>query len=49
MDSSYIKTRSEQEVNQMKGYAKQQEEIAHIKKFIASVRSPYTIPSSFSA
>ena len=33
---SYIKTRSEQETNQMKAYAKQQEEIAHIKKFIAS-------------
>lgn len=33
---SYIKTRSEQETNQMKQYAKQQEEIAHIKKFIAS-------------
>lgn len=34
---SYIKTRSEQETNQMKQYHKQQEEIAHIKKFIASV------------
>lgn len=33
---SYAKTRSEQEVNQMKSYNKQQEEIAHIKKFIAS-------------
>ncbi|KAA8896762.1 hypothetical protein TRICI_006847 [Trichomonascus ciferrii] len=33
---SYIKTRSEQETNQMKQYHKQQEEIAHIKKFIAS-------------
>ncbi|KAI9725997.1 MAG: ABC transporter ATP-binding protein arb1 [Cirrosporium novae-zelandiae] len=33
---SYIKTRTEQETNQMKAYAKQQEEIAHIKKFIAS-------------
>lgn len=33
---SYHKTRSEQETNQMKQYAKQQEEIAHIKKFIAS-------------
>ncbi|KAI5841701.1 P-loop containing nucleoside triphosphate hydrolase protein [Tricharina praecox] len=33
---SYHKTRAEQEVNQMKQYAKQQEEIAHIKKFIAS-------------
>lgn len=33
---SYIKTRTEQETNQMKAYHKQQEEIAHIKKFIAS-------------
>lgn len=33
---SYAKTREEQETNQMKQYAKQQEEIAHIKKFIAS-------------
>ncbi|KAK9473795.1 P-loop containing nucleoside triphosphate hydrolase protein, partial [Dipodascopsis tothii] len=33
---SYIKTRSELETNQMKAYNKQQEEIAHIKKFIAS-------------
>ncbi|PWW78054.1 hypothetical protein C7212DRAFT_293693 [Tuber magnatum] len=33
---AYVKTRSEQETNQMKQYHKQQEEIAHIKKFIAS-------------
>lgn len=33
---SYIKTRSDQEVNQQKAYVKQQDEIAHIKKFIAS-------------
>ncbi|KAG8532297.1 ABC transporter ATP-binding protein arb1 [Bacidia gigantensis] len=33
---SYIKTRSEQETNQGKAYAKQQEEIKHIKQFIAS-------------
>jgi ATP-binding cassette subfamily F protein 2 len=33
---SYIKTRSEQETNQQKAYDKQQEEIRHIKKFIAS-------------
>ncbi|GMM54227.1 ATP-binding cassette family ATPase [Maudiozyma humilis] len=33
---SYHKTRSELETNQMKQYAKQQEEIQHIKKFIAS-------------
>jgi len=33
---SYMKTRSEQETNQQKAYEKQQEEIRHIKKFIAS-------------
>lgn len=33
---SYLKTRLELETNQMKQYNKQQEEIAHIKKFIAS-------------
>ncbi|GAB0139012.1 ABC transporter ATP-binding protein arb1 [Epichloe bromicola] len=33
---SYHKTRAENETNQMKAYTKQQEEIAHIKKFIAS-------------
>jgi ATP-binding cassette, subfamily F, member 2 len=33
---SYIKTRSENETNQQKAYVKQQDEIAHIKKFIAS-------------
>lgn len=33
---SYVKTRTELETNQMKQYTKQQEEIAHIKKFIAS-------------
>ncbi|CAO1636670.1 unnamed protein product [Jaminaea pallidilutea] len=34
--STYVRTRTENETNQMKAYAKQQEEIAHIKKFIAS-------------
>jgi ATP-binding cassette, subfamily F, member 2 len=33
---SYMKTRTEQEVNQQKAYEKQQAEIEHIKKFIAS-------------
>ncbi|VEU20047.1 DEKNAAC100557 [Brettanomyces naardenensis] len=33
---TYIKTREELEVNQMKQYRKQQDEIVHIKKFIAS-------------
>ncbi|KAJ1653947.1 ABC transporter ATP-binding protein arb1 [Dispira simplex] len=32
----YVKTREELEVNQMKAYHKQQAEIEHIKKFIAS-------------
>jgi len=34
--STYVRTKTENEVNQMKAYHKQQEEIAHIKKFIAS-------------
>ncbi|KAG2208952.1 hypothetical protein INT47_011092 [Mucor saturninus] len=33
---TFMKTKEENEVNQAKAYAKQQEEIAHIKKFIAS-------------
>ncbi|CAN3373288.1 hypothetical protein DIURU_005213 [Diutina rugosa] len=33
---SYLKTKQELDTNQMKQYHKQQEEIAHIKKFIAS-------------
>jgi ATP-binding cassette, subfamily F, member 2 len=33
---SYMKTRTEQETNQQKAYLKQQDEIQHIKKFIAS-------------
>jgi len=33
---SYHKTRAENDTNQMKAYTKQQEEITHIKKFIAS-------------
>ncbi|ORY93130.1 P-loop containing nucleoside triphosphate hydrolase protein [Syncephalastrum racemosum] len=32
----FVKTKEENEVNQHKAYMKQQEEIAHIKKFIAS-------------
>ena len=31
--STYVRTKSENEVNQMKAYHKQQEEIAHIKKY----------------
>ncbi|EKM79725.1 hypothetical protein AGABI1DRAFT_113041 [Agaricus bisporus var. burnettii JB137-S8] len=34
--TTYVKTKQENEVNQMKAYHKQQDEIAHIKKFIAS-------------
>ncbi|KAJ3478266.1 hypothetical protein NLI96_g9876 [Meripilus lineatus] len=34
--STYVRTKQENEVNQMKAYQKQQDEIAHIKKFIAS-------------
>ncbi|KAH7887252.1 P-loop containing nucleoside triphosphate hydrolase protein [Phlebopus sp. FC_14] len=34
--TTYVRTKQENEVNQMKAYNKQQEEIAHIKKFIAS-------------
>ena len=30
--STYVRTKAENEVNQMKAYNKQQEEIAHIKK-----------------
>ncbi|CAO3628785.1 unnamed protein product [Cunninghamella blakesleeana] len=33
---AFVKTKEENEVNQAKAYQKQQEEIAHIKKFIAS-------------
>jgi ATP-binding cassette, subfamily F, member 2 len=32
--STYVRTRAENETNQMKAYAKQQDEIAHIKKFM---------------
>ncbi|KAJ7136164.1 P-loop containing nucleoside triphosphate hydrolase protein [Mycena epipterygia] len=34
--STYVRTKQENEVNQMKAYQKQQDEIQHIKKFIAS-------------
>ncbi|KAJ7125849.1 P-loop containing nucleoside triphosphate hydrolase protein [Mycena filopes] len=34
--TTYVRTKQENEVNQMKAYQKQQDEIAHIKKFIAS-------------
>ncbi|KAJ2815757.1 ABC transporter ATP-binding protein arb1, partial [Coemansia erecta] len=33
---TFVRTKQENEVNQMKAYDKQQDEIAHIKKFIAS-------------
>ncbi|KAK4056266.1 ABC transporter ATP-binding protein arb1 [Microbotryomycetes sp. JL221] len=34
--STYVRTKSENETNQMKAYQKQQDEIKHIKEFIAS-------------
>ena len=34
--STYVRTKADNEVNQMKAYNKQQDEIKHIKKFIAS-------------
>jgi ATP-binding cassette subfamily F protein 2 len=34
--STYVRTKAENEVNQMKAYDKQQDEIAHIKKYIFS-------------
>ncbi|EJD07766.1 P-loop containing nucleoside triphosphate hydrolase protein [Fomitiporia mediterranea MF3/22] len=34
--TTYVRTKTENEVNQMKAYQKQQDEISHIKKFIAS-------------
>jgi ATP-binding cassette subfamily F protein 2 len=34
--STYVKTKQENEVNQMKAYHKQQEEIQHIKKYVRS-------------
>jgi len=34
--TTYVRTKQENEVNQMKAYQKQQDEISHIKKFIAS-------------
>ncbi|EMR11291.1 hypothetical protein PNEG_00320 [Pneumocystis murina B123] len=33
---TYVRTKHDLEVNQMKAYAKQQDEIAHIKKFVSS-------------
>ena len=33
--TTYVRTKQENEVNQMKAYNKQQEEIAHIKKCVS--------------
>jgi ATP-binding cassette, subfamily F, member 2 len=33
---TYVKTKKDNEINQMRAYEKQQTEIEHIKKFIAS-------------
>ena len=38
--STYVRTKQENEVNQMKAYNKQQEEIAHIKKWVFLALSP---------
>jgi ATP-binding cassette subfamily F protein 2 len=46
--STYVRTKSENEVNQMKAYAKQQEEIAHIKSG-CSVGSRLIIPEFISS
>ena len=35
--STYVRTQQENEVNQMKAYQKQQDEIAHIKKYVFSL------------
>ena len=35
--STYVSTKQENEVNQMKAYQKQQDEIAHIKKYVFSL------------
>lgn len=35
--STYVRTKQENEVNQMKAYQKQQDEIAHIKKYVFSL------------
>lgn len=43
--STYVKTKQENEVNQMKAYHKQQEEILHIKKYVVTApdgRAPLT-------
>ena len=47
---TYIKTKSELEVNQMKAYEKQQSEIDHIKKFISSCGTfiPFDLVRSWS-
>lgn len=45
--SSFVKTKAELEVNQMKAYHKQQDEIAHIKKFIASAGTYANLVSEF--
>ena len=42
---TYVRTKEELETNQTKAYYKQQDEIAHIKKFIASAGTYVTPPS----
>jgi len=42
---TYVRTKEELETNQTKAYYKQQDEIAHIKKFIASAGTYVNPPS----
>ena len=42
--STYVRTKQENEVNQMKAYNKQQEEIAHIKKYVHGHRIGFAGP-----
>jgi ATP-binding cassette subfamily F protein 2 len=41
--TTYVRTKQENEVNQMKAYHKQQEEIAHIKKYVCFSSFEFTI------
>jgi ATP-binding cassette, subfamily F, member 2 len=43
--TTYVRTKAENEVNQMKAYNKQQEEIAHIKKFVSLSFSSFSFRS----
>jgi len=47
--TTYVRTKSENEVNQMKAFAKQQEEIAHIKSQydLAETNTTYVVQNSY--